>query len=374
MNSRTLLLCALLPASSAAAQCNYSHSILSQWDLAGAPAVGASQPMGAWTFWRSDLGRQPLVGVQGSGVPVGAWGAPDQSFFVPLLGARYSPSADRNQVPFYHRPPSFEGLLAHPGYSPIDLLCIFTPSGNSELTGLTLRAEHLGQISPNAVVSAVLESGGPTITLVPPTSIAALAPAQTLTATGLPLPMTVASRVVVRVNNGGSPFEDWVNLDASVSLIGPPVAVVPPVDTTACPGSVATLSVLPASGATFTWRRGGVPLSNGPTPWGSVVAGADTPVLSISGVSDADEALYDVVLTNACGPGATAAGFLTVLACCPDFNEDGNVDQDDVGYLITVVAGGENPTNRDPDFNRDGNVDQDDVLALVDVVAGGPCP
>ena len=105
-----------------------------------------------------------------------------------------------------------------------------------------------------------------------------------------------------------------------------------------------------------------------------MVAGADTPVLTLSGVSDADEALYDAVLTNTCGSGATAPAFLTVLDCCPDFNDDGNVDQDDISYLIAVVAGGENPTGRDPDFNRDGNVDQDDVLALIDVVGGGPCP
>jgi hypothetical protein len=60
--------------------------------------------------------------------------------------------------------------------------------------------------------------------------------------------------------------------------------------------------------------------------------------------------------------------------CDPDVNQDGNVDQDDVSYLINVVGGGPNPTNIDPDFNQDGNVDQDDVSALVNVVAGGNCP
>jgi hypothetical protein len=60
--------------------------------------------------------------------------------------------------------------------------------------------------------------------------------------------------------------------------------------------------------------------------------------------------------------------------CDPDYNQDGNVDQDDVAYLVNVIAGGANPTGRDPDFNRDGNVDQDDYRALVDVIAGGPCP
>lgn len=60
--------------------------------------------------------------------------------------------------------------------------------------------------------------------------------------------------------------------------------------------------------------------------------------------------------------------------CDPDVNADGNADQDDVAYLITVIGGGANPTGADPDFNSDGNADQDDVSALIGVVAGGNCP
>jgi len=78
-------------------------------------------------------------------------------------------------------------------------------------------------------------------------------------------------------------------------------------------------------------------------------------------------------------PGLALGGFdfapeLGAPACDPDANQDGNVDQGDVDYLINVVAGGENPTNFDPDFNRDGNVDQGDVDAIIDVIAGGACP
>lgn len=73
--------------------------------------------------------------------------------------------------------------------------------------------------------------------------------------------------------------------------------------------------------------------------------------------------------------GWPAAFVLTpVAACDPDLNGDGNVDQDDVAYLVDVVGGGSNPTGVDPDFNRDGNVDQDDVAALINVIAGGACP
>jgi hypothetical protein len=60
--------------------------------------------------------------------------------------------------------------------------------------------------------------------------------------------------------------------------------------------------------------------------------------------------------------------------CDPDFNQDGNANQDDVAYLVNVIAGGANPSGRNPDFNNDGNVDQDDYISLVNVVAGGVCP
>jgi hypothetical protein len=74
------------------------------------------------------------------------------------------------------------------------------------------------------------------------------------------------------------------------------------------------------------------------------------------------------------GPIVMKLFFEPPAPCDPDVNRDGNVDQDDVAYLINVVGGGPNPTGIDPDFNRDGNADQDDVAALIDVVAGGNCP
>jgi hypothetical protein len=61
-------------------------------------------------------------------------------------------------------------------------------------------------------------------------------------------------------------------------------------------------------------------------------------------------------------------------ACNPDFNGDGNVDQDDIDCLSQAVAGNSSCTTSDPDFNGDGNVDQDDIDALAQVVAGAPCP
>ncbi|MCE7973823.1 MAG: hypothetical protein DYG92_05760 [Leptolyngbya sp. PLA1] len=73
-------------------------------------------------------------------------------------------------------------------------------------------------------------------------------------------------------------------------------------------------------------------------------------------------------------PGSAVAVRYVGFPCDPDLNQDGNADQDDVAYLVSVVGGGENPTGIDPDFNRDGNADQDDIAALIGVIAGGPCP
>ncbi|MCE7974258.1 MAG: hypothetical protein DYG92_08060 [Leptolyngbya sp. PLA1] len=67
-------------------------------------------------------------------------------------------------------------------------------------------------------------------------------------------------------------------------------------------------------------------------------------------------------------------GFRSGNGSDSDVNQDGNVDQDDVTYLINVVGGGANPTGINPDFNSDGNADQDDVFALLNAVAGGGCP
>lgn len=60
--------------------------------------------------------------------------------------------------------------------------------------------------------------------------------------------------------------------------------------------------------------------------------------------------------------------------CDPDYNQDGNVDQDDVAYLVHIIAGGANPTRRNPDYSKDGNVDQQDIEWLINTIGGGSCP
>jgi hypothetical protein len=134
----------------------------------------------------------------------------------------------------------------------------------------------------------------------------------------------------------------------------------------ACAGDEVTFTVNATGTGTrvYQWRRNGINLAQGNSTSMVVAASAAT------------AGTYDCVVTATCVTAISSPATLTVLDCpCdPDVNQDGNVDQDDVIYLINVVGGGNNSTGIDPDFNRDGNIDQDDVTALINAVGGGGCP
>jgi hypothetical protein len=87
-------------------------------------------------------------------------------------------------------------------------------------------------------------------------------------------------------------------------LPGAPRVAIDPADTPACATTgTASLSVTLANpaGATYRWRKGGTILSNGPTAWGSTIAGALSPTLTITDGAIQDLGLYDCVITNSCG-------------------------------------------------------------------------
>ena len=358
------------------AQCSYTTSLLDNRDRIGLPGQGdQQQPTAAWTYHRSDQNRALLTGLYIGNTP--AWGAPDQSYGVPLTGPRVSPDPLRNEVSFYRRTPTFEGVFFHPGYTPIDNLAIFNPGGTGTLTACTLNAEDLGSASPNVVVSVDLEGPGGTVNLIPPTSVLSLAPAMTLsTPANQTYALTAASRIVVRANNGGDPSEDWLNLNATLTITGPAVILHNPDGPTVCPGKTGVLSVVAAGATSYQWYRSDIaqPLSDGQIDTGAIIAGSHSAQLSVIGAQAADGVQYSCTVTNACGGGTSTPATLNVLACCPDVNNDGNADQGDIDYLINVIAGGPNPEAIDADFNHDGNADQGDIDALINVVAGGDCP
>jgi hypothetical protein len=119
----------------------------------------------------------------------------------------------------------------------------------------------------------------------------------------------------------------------------------------------------------YEWRLNGNVVTDG-----GAISGSDTDTLTISPVGPEHAGQWDYGASNACGGVGSGLTLDVEGGCDPDVNQDGNVDQDDVSYLINVVGGGPNDTGIDPDFNQDGNVDQDDVSALINVIAGGACP
>jgi hypothetical protein len=142
-------------------------------------------------------------------------------------------------------------------------------------------------------------------------------------------------------------------------------------DQQATPGDTLVLHWV-ASGSyprAYEWRLNANVVSDG-----GAISGAQTDTLVISPVGPEHAGQWDYSVSNACSGVGSGFTLGVAPACDPDMNQDGNVDQDDVSYLINVVGGGDNPTGIDPDFNQDGNVDQDDIGALINVVAGGDCP
>ncbi len=121
----------------------------------------------------------------------------------------------------------------------------------------------------------------------------------------------------------------------------------------------------------YTWFLNGMPVEDE-----GAISGATTSTLTINPVGPEHVGFWEYGAVNACS-GASGSFFLQLLVvpgCEPDFNQDGNVDQDDIACLAQVVAGDASCSDLDPDFNGDGNVDQDDIDALAQVVAGQQCP
>jgi hypothetical protein len=80
-------------------------------------------------------------------------------------------------------------------------------------------------------------------------------------------------------------------------------------------GTSTSFTALPVGGfepLTLQWHHDDVPISDGPTGFGSTVSGATTTTLSISNIVFADQGLYKLVVTNTCGEVSSFAATLTL--------------------------------------------------------------
>jgi hypothetical protein len=113
-----------------------------------------------------------------------------------------------------------------------------------------------------------------------------------------------------------------------------------PMNTDACAGSSATLSVVAQSDSALThqWRRDGVDLADGPLSSGEQVIGSQSHSLIISGLTVDAAGVYDCIVTSLCGEVISAPALLTVSAggTCPgDANSDGEVAFSDITFILT---------------------------------------
>jgi hypothetical protein len=150
----------------------------------------------------------------------------------------------------------------------------------------------------------------------------------------------------------------------------------PPVSLSKIEGESLQLDwALSSPAATYSWRKNGVTLVDGTVAGVGTVSGSRSASLHIENVGRGAAGLYSCTANDTCQTITLTSTLVTIgLRCDPDMNADGNVDQGDIDYLINIIAGGDNPENRDADFNLDGNADASDVDALINVVAGGGCP
>jgi len=93
-----------------------------------------------------------------------------------------------------------------------------------------------------------------------------------------------------------------------------PVITTPPASQAAWRDTAAGFSVAAEGGApmAYQWQKDGVDLANGPGASGSVISGATSEALLISGPVQADAGAYTVVVSNACGDTVSAPALLTI--------------------------------------------------------------
>ena len=355
--------------SAASAQCSVESttSLTTAFRTYVNPVAGQAAPAGGtWSFWMGQPFATPLIGVQPAGFPFGItwYGRPEQQYNIPTVGAVYSPDSSLNQNNFYDRPPRFTGLMMHPGNaSDQDSVSVFTAQLPVTITAMSAQAEVLGDISNGVLISMGDITGNVrhegSATLVPYNTAD---PVIINAALSTPINLAPGESVFIRVNNAGIPYEDWANVDFTITLKGGPAIVAPPHASSACLNHPCEIRLLAAGSGPlqYQWRRNGQPL----TVTDHYVA-VTTDRLQITSLRPEDAASFDCIVTGPCGSLQSAP---VAIAFCPaNFNCDGATDFFD--YLDFVDAfSTQNPA---ADFNADGTIDFFDYLDFVDAFSSG---
>jgi len=170
-------------------------------------------------------------------------------------------------------------------------------------------------------------------------------------------------------------FSQMRLLASLASGIGPKITQQPE-STSANPDAIFNVSAAP-TGVTYQWQKGGVALTDGPTPHGSSISGSQTKTLTIHNARPQDVGPYDAVATNSCGSATSDPANLSV--CTGDLNSDGLVDDADfvlflTGYNILDCADPGMPAGCPADLNSDAVVDDTDFQLFVPAYDALLCP
>jgi hypothetical protein len=123
-------------------------------------------------------------------------------------------------------------------------------------------------------------------------------------------------------------------------------------------------------GLSFTWRKNGAPLENGPTGTGSeiVLSGPD---MYVRNANETDEGTYDLVLNSGCGSRTSRPATLSVIGACPpcpaDFNTDGAANSQDFFDFLTAFFA----SDPSADFNHSGAIDSQDFFDFLTAFFAG---
>ena len=119
----------------------------------------------------------------------------------------------------------------------------------------------------------------------------------------------------------------------------------------------------------YLWHFNGLELADGPTGNGSTISGSSTPTLTISNAQLADEGQYLVRVFNPCGGATSLDAPLDVNTCPADFNNDGDLNPDDLADYINCYFS--SPPCPQADFNADSDTNPDDLSDYINAYFAG---
>lgn len=143
-------------------------------------------------------------------------------------------------------------------------------------------------------------------------------------------------------------------------------------------GGNATFKVYAAGYGTlsYQWKRNGQNVTDGPAPGGGSFSGTATPTLTLTGMQQSDGGIYTCLVSNTCDA-LSSNGALLGTTVPPDFDEDGDVDGDDLDLFESCALGPGVPLAtgcEDRDFDSDGDADQSDFGVFQLCLTGPDIP